>query len=84
MSNYLGATAVAQPPVGADAGCKHFWLIDTPNGPVSRGVCKVCGLAKEFKNYLDTTPYWEDEPTAVGAADGRRLSDETGGALDEE
>jgi len=30
----------------------HRWLIDEPNGPTSRGVCKVCGVAKEFKNWL--------------------------------
>ncbi|MFN0147426.1 MAG: hypothetical protein ACKVT1_13015 [Dehalococcoidia bacterium] len=30
----------------------HRWLIDEPNGPVSRGVCKVCGTTKDFKNWL--------------------------------
>lgn len=84
MSNSLGATAVVQPPTGADQGCKHFWLIDTPNGPVSRGVCKVCGQVGEFKNYLDTTPYWEDEPAAVAVPAGRRLAIEAGDVLDEE
>ncbi len=60
MSTYLGATAIAQPPTGADEGCKHFWLIDTPSGPVSRGICKVCGEAKEFKNYLESSPWGDD------------------------
>ena len=84
MSTYLGATAIAQPPTGADEGCKHFWLIDTPSGPVSRGVCKVCGVVKEFKNYLDTTPYWEDEPATVAAASGRRMASDVVSVLDEE
>ena len=28
----------------------HFWLIESAHGPMSRGVCKYCGLAQEFRN----------------------------------
>ena len=60
--------AVAQPPttLGADLGCKHFWLIDTPTGPSSRGTCKVCGQIKEFRNYLETSPYWDNDNDDTG------------------
>lgn len=30
----------------------HRWRIDEPNGAVSQGVCKVCGVEKQFKNWL--------------------------------
>ena len=30
--------------------CRHYWIIEVANGPVSRGSCKYCGLKKEFYN----------------------------------
>jgi len=30
--------------------CRHYWLIESPNGPSSRGVCKFCGMEREFLN----------------------------------
>lgn len=30
--------------------CRHHWVIDTPNGAVSGGRCKTCGIDKEFRN----------------------------------
>ena len=30
--------------------CHHYWVIDSPEGPTSRGVCKFCGAVKEFYN----------------------------------
>jgi hypothetical protein len=30
--------------------CGHYWRIDSANGPISKGVCKLCGLEKEFNN----------------------------------
>lgn len=35
---------------GVAAGCRHHWVIDTPNGAVSGGRCKRCGVAREFRN----------------------------------
>ena len=32
--------------------CRHYWIIESPHGPTSMGVCKFCGAEKEFKNYL--------------------------------
>ena len=32
------------------AKCCHYWLIDKPNGPVSRGVCKFCHEERLFSN----------------------------------
>ena len=30
--------------------CRHYWVIEVANGPVSRGQCKNCGAKKEFYN----------------------------------
>ncbi len=47
-------------------GCRHHWVIDSPSGPTSHGVCKVCGAVKQFQNYqLDF--YWEDALPPVGS-----------------
>ena len=31
--------------------CKHYWIIESPGGATSMGVCKFCGAKKEFENY---------------------------------
>lgn len=35
---------------GAMVGCRHHWVIESARGPVSHGICKVCGLEKDFYN----------------------------------
>jgi hypothetical protein len=30
--------------------CRHHWVIETPNGALSGGRCKRCGVAREFRN----------------------------------
>ena len=37
--------------------CKHHWLIETPNGPVSEGVCQRCGEKRGFMNSGASTPW---------------------------
>ena len=32
--------------------CRHYWMIETPAGRTSRGVCALCGAQQEFRNYL--------------------------------
>ena len=32
--------------------CVHQWLIDSPNGPISKGECLDCGKISEFKNSM--------------------------------
>ncbi len=44
------------------ANCVHHWLIESPNGRESRGVCKRCGLAKEFVNSTESV-MWEQTNT---------------------
>ena len=39
--------------------CIHYWVIDDPTEPTSRGICRFCGAEREFINYM---PYrlWRD------------------------
>lgn len=30
--------------------CRHHWVIQSPNGVTSRGVCKNCGTGRDFPN----------------------------------
>ena len=32
--------------------CIHHWIIEEPKGPTSRGVCKLCGVEREFENFI--------------------------------
>lgn len=33
--------------------CVHKWSIDSPSGSLSVGVCRVCGIQREFKNSIE-------------------------------
>ena len=33
--------------------CQHHWVIDRPSGPLSKGVCRLCGENREFQNYVE-------------------------------
>ena len=30
--------------------CAHHWIIETADGPVSKGECQLCGENREFSN----------------------------------
>jgi len=38
------------------SACQHHWVIDPPEGPVSKGTCRSCGEEREFLNYTER-PY---------------------------
>lgn len=42
--------AVLDKPGDSRRTCHHYWIIEVPEGPTSRGVCKFCGEEKEFDN----------------------------------
>ena len=47
--------------VTRDGQCRHHWLIESPEGPISVGICKLCGAQREFRNSV-VDLLWEDEP----------------------
>ena len=65
-----------------ESGCEHFWIIESPNGPTSRGECRVCGEARDFVNYLESSAWTSagmtiqhlSETELGGGAAGRRAT----------
>ena len=45
------------------AECRHHWVIQPADGPVSNGACQVCGESREFKNYVESAT-WGDSRIA--------------------
>ena len=37
--------------------CAHHWIIETANGPVSRGMCKLCHQVREFGNSINVSTW---------------------------
>ncbi len=65
----------ADAPVKADqpASCCHYWLIETSAEPHSKGVCKLCGEERLFRNFLR----WEESSPAVRKWNGRPANEGT-------
>jgi len=38
------------------AHCAHHWVIAVPDGPISKGVCQLCGQVRGFNNSVEYTP----------------------------
>ena len=49
--------------------CVHHWVIDSPSGPASRGVCKKCGAEKDFPNTIADSSWrkWEDDGNLISS-----------------
>lgn len=41
--------------------CRHHWVIESPQGATSHGICKVCGEERDFQNSATDT-LWEGDP----------------------
>ncbi len=54
------------------ASCTHHWVIESPNGPTSMGVCKICGLNAEFKNSTQGTGWDRESPQSRRTRQARR------------
>ena len=42
--------------------CSHYWIIESANGPLSRGVCQFCQQVKEFENSMADKKWGETRP----------------------
>lgn len=55
-------------------GTPHHWVIESPDGPVSRGVCRGCGETQEFLNSWSETKWdWVANAQAPSADYAREL-----------
>ena len=46
--------------------CRHHWIIDSPAGPVSKGLCRLCGEERLFRNYQEGGNLYESRHRGVG------------------
>jgi hypothetical protein len=66
MANRLGAVVERK---AAESVCCHHWIIETPAGPTSKGVCKLCGAEKEFDNFPENVWLKDDVPAFLKPED---------------
>lgn len=58
--------------------CRHHWVIDTPNGALSDGHCKRCGVARQFRNSSEDL-MWDSDSFSLNGSRyrGRRNATES-------
>ena len=58
--------------------CRHHWVIQPADGPVSNGLCQVCGETREFKNYVESATWGDSRITnkASSASSKESTSDD--------
>ena len=58
--------------------CRHHWVIETPNGALSSGRCKRCGLAREFRNSSEEA-FWDNDSFSLNGSRyrGRRAASDS-------
>ena len=51
--------------------CRHHWVIQPANGPVSLGVCRFCLEVREFRNFIeqDWMRNWAEDGDAFDGKD---------------
>ena len=49
----------------AARSCRHHWMIETPHGKTSRGLCKNCGNTKRFLNAAEDA-LWRNRRSGMG------------------
>ena len=54
------AYSIASENVQATRSCHHYWVIESPSSPMSRGLCQLCDAVREFKNYIEEDAKPED------------------------
>jgi len=57
--------------------CAHHWIIASPEGAMSLGKCKRCGLEKEFPNSAEDGLWQRDVPQSrwTGRVDTASFAD---------
>ena len=56
--------------------CCHYWIIETPEGATSKGVCQFCGAEKEFDSFgPDSWSQWDRDTSTHAKFSGSGLPD---------
>ena len=48
--------------------CRHHWVIQPADGPVSIGSCQVCGESREFKHYVESATWGDSRISGKSAS----------------
>ena len=56
-----GVMAVKDTQVPCLEGQQHHWIIDTANGPNSKGTCQRCKKESMFENSIEASTYEQQE-----------------------
>ena len=48
--------------------CRHHWVIQPADGPISIGSCQICGVSREFKNYVESATWGDSRGSSKGAS----------------
>ena len=48
--------------------CRHHWVIQPADGPVSNGSCQICGENRQFKNYVESATWGESRIVSKNAS----------------
>ncbi len=57
--------------------CSHQWMIDSPNGPESKGICLLCGAERYFQNYIEGSSWGYNVTLDQLRGDNNRLPVDT-------
>ena len=63
--------------------CRHHWVIQPADGPVSNGACQICGETREFKNYVESAT-WGDSRIASKNSSASTTVESTSDDADEQ
>ena len=63
--------------------CRHHWVIQPADGPVSNGACQICGENREFKNYVESAT-WGDSRIASKNSSASTAAESTSDDADEQ
>jgi len=47
--------------------CQHHWVIETPNGSLSNGRCKRCGVVRDFRNSSEDL-MWDNDSFSLNGS----------------
>ena len=51
--------------------CPHQWIIDSPSGPTSLGICSICKEERQFQNYIEGSSWGYDVSIDQLVGEGR-------------
>ncbi len=54
------------------ATCRHHWIIESPNGETSAGICKRCGAKRHFRNSYEDYA-WDPDSFTLSGSRSRRI-----------